>query len=157
MRIKQLDIEGFRSLRQVSWIPGDLNVIIGPNGTGKSNLLRFLQLIAISAQGRLGKHIQSLGGMDPILWDGSAAAIKFSMQTAPVGDEVGPEHYQLTLGRLGTGSSYRIEKELLANFHKVRGKKEQKPFKFLELLGNSAVFFDPESVSPALALQVSPS
>ena len=41
MRIKQLDIEGFRSLKQVSWIPGDLNVVIGPNGTGKSNLLRF--------------------------------------------------------------------------------------------------------------------
>ncbi len=41
MKITQLDIEGFRSLRKVIWFPGDLNVIIGPNGTGKSNLLRF--------------------------------------------------------------------------------------------------------------------
>jgi AAA15 family ATPase/GTPase len=41
VKIKQLDIEGFRSLRNVSWMPGDLNVIIGPNGTGKSNLLLF--------------------------------------------------------------------------------------------------------------------
>jgi len=142
MKIEQVDIEGFRSLKKVSWVPGDLNVVIGPNGTGKSNLLRFLQLIAISAQGRLGKHIQSLGGMDPIIWDGTAAAIKFSMKTVPVGDDLGPEHYELAFGRLGTGSSYRIEKELLANFHKVRGKKEIKPFKFLERLGNSAVFFD---------------
>ncbi|MDX9710400.1 MAG: AAA family ATPase [Trichloromonas sp.] len=142
MKIKQLDIEGFRSLKKICWIPGDLNVVIGPNGTGKSNLLRFLQLIAISAQGRMGKYIQSLGGMDPILWDGTASAIKFTMSTTPVGDDLGPEHYELVLGRLGAGSSYRIEKELLANFHKVRGKKEIKPFKFLERLGNSAVFFD---------------
>lgn len=140
MKIKQLDIEGFRSLKKVSWIPGDLNVIIGPNGTGKSNLLRFLQLISISAQGRLGKHIQALGGMDPIVWDGSAPSIKFSIKTEPV--EFGPEHYELELGRLGTGSSYKIEKELLANLHKVRKNKETKPFKFLERAGNSAVFYD---------------
>ncbi|MCK5509772.1 MAG: hypothetical protein KAI50_14755 [Desulfobacterales bacterium] len=27
--------------------------MIGPNGTGKSNLLRFMELISTSAQGRL--------------------------------------------------------------------------------------------------------
>lgn len=142
MKIKQLDIEGFRSLKKVSWFPGDLNVIIGPNGTGKSNLLRFLELIAISAQGRLGKHIQSLGGIDPIVWDGTANSIKFNIKTEPVGDERGPEHYELTLRRLGGGSSYRIENELLTNSHKVRKNQETKPFKFLERAVNSAVFFD---------------
>lgn len=142
MKIKQLEIEGFRSLKKVSWTPGDLNVIIGPNGTGKSNLLRFLELISISAQGRLGKHIQSLGGMDPIVWDGSASSIIFKIETVPAGDEWGPESYELTLRRLGGGSSYRIENELLTNFHKVRTKKEKKPFKFLERAVNSAVFFD---------------
>lgn len=142
MRIKQLDIEGFRSLKKVTWLPGDLNIIIGPNGTGKSNLLRFLELIAISAQGRLGKHIQSLGGIDPIIWDGSASSIKFKIETEPVGDDRGPEHYDLTLTRLGGGSSYKIENELLANAHKVRRKIESKPFKFLERVVNSAVFFD---------------
>ena len=142
MKIKQLDIEGFRSLKKVSWNPGDLNVVIGPNGTGKSNLLRFLDLISISAQGRLGRHIQSLGGMDPIVWDGTAVSIKFSIKTDPVGGEYGPEQYELDLGRLGSGSSYKIEKELLANFHKVRKKTESKPFKFLERAGSSAVFYD---------------
>lgn len=140
MRIKQLDIEGFRSLKKVSWIPGDLNVIIGPNGTGKSNLLRFLELIAISAQERLGKHIQSLGGIDPLVWDGTATTIKFSMKTEPV--ELGPELYELELLRLGSGSSYKIERELLANSHKVRRNKETRPFKFLERAGNAAVFYD---------------
>ncbi len=142
MKITKLDIEGFRSLRKVSWLPGNLNVLIGPNGTGKSNLLRFIELISISAQGRLGKYIQSLGGMDPIVWDGIAASIKFEIETTPEGGEIGPEHYELELARLGSGSSYKIEKELLINSNKFKKGIEKNPFKFLERLSKRAVIFD---------------
>jgi predicted ATPase len=142
MKIKQLNIEGFRSLRNVSWLPGDLNVIIGPNGTGKSNLLRFIELISVSAQGRLGKYIQSLGGMNPIVWDGLAASIKFEMETTPEEGELDPETYSLDLARLGAGSSYRVEKELLINSHKSRKGVGGKPFTFLERTGKRAVIFD---------------
>lgn len=142
MKITQLDIEGFRSLRKVSWSPGDLNVIIGPNGTGKSNLLRFLELISISAQGRLGKYIQSLGGMDPIVWDGAATSIKFALETKPEEGELGPEHYELELVRLGSGSSFKVERELLINSHKLRKGVEKNPFKFLERFAKTAVIFD---------------
>ena len=89
MRIEQLDIEGFRSFRKASWRPGNLNVLIGPNGSGKSNLLRFLELLSVSAQGRLGKYIQSLGGMNPIVWDGKSGSIKCFLKTSPVGEERG--------------------------------------------------------------------
>ena len=63
MKIVQLDIQGFRSLKNVSWRPGDLNVIIGPNGSGKSNLLRMLEMISAAAQGQLSKYIQASGGI----------------------------------------------------------------------------------------------
>lgn len=142
MKIKQLDIEGFRSLRNVSWTPGDLNVIIGPNGTGKSNLLRVLELISISAQGRLGKYIQSLGGMEPIVWDGIASSIKFSLETTVDGGDYGPEHYDLELSRLGMGSSYKVEKESLTNLFKFKQNLETQPFKFLERTGKQTVVFD---------------
>ena len=142
MKITKLDIEGFRSLRKVSWQPGDLNVVIGPNGSGKSNLLRFLELIAVSAQGRLGKYIQALGGMDPIVWDGVATAINFALDTTPVDGELGPEHYELALLRLGVGSSYIIDKELLINSYKLRLRTEMQPFKLLERSANSAIIFD---------------
>lgn len=141
MKITKLNIEGFRSLRNVSWHPGDLNVIIGPNGTGKSNLLRFLELIAVSAQGQLGKYVQSLGGMDPIVWDGKAASIKFVMEIVPA-NELDPEQYELELVRLGYGSSYKIENERLINSHKQRRGAERNPFKFLERHAKSAVIFD---------------
>jgi len=142
MKITQLDIEGFRSLRKVSWRPGDLNVIIGPNGSGKSNLLRFLELIAVSAQGRLGKYIQSSGGMSPIVWDGVASSIKFTMETTPEGGDLGPEHYELELTRLGSGSSYKVEKELLINSYKSRKGVKKRPFKFLERIAKAAFVFD---------------
>ncbi len=113
MKIKRLDIEGFRSLRKVSWFPGDLNVVIGPNGSGKSNLLQFLELISVSAQGRLGKYIQSLGGMDAIVWDGRATSIRFGLDMSPIDEKYKLEHYELEMIRLGNGSSYEINQELL--------------------------------------------
>jgi predicted ATPase len=141
MKIKRLDIEGFRSLKKVSWLPGDLNVVIGPNGTGKSNLLRFLELISVSAQGKLGKYIQASGGMEPLVWDGVATSIKFTIETAPEAD-FDPEHYALELIRLGSGSSYKVEKETLINSHKLRRGVEKKPFKFLERMAKTAVIYD---------------
>lgn len=127
MKIQKLDIEGFRSLRQVSWTPGDLNVVIGPNGTGKSNLLRFLELISVSAGGGLGKYIQSLGGMDPIVWDGKAGSISFSLTAAPTESPDDPDYYHLELARLGRGSTYRVNRELLGG-----GGEEPQVIKFLE-------------------------
>lgn len=170
MKIIQLDIEGFRSLKNVSWRPSDLNVVIGPNGTGKSNLLRFLELMSVAAQGKLGRYVQSLGGMEPIVWDGQASNISFTVKTLPIEHEsdpllrrfqpphsnAGPEHYELKLARLGFGSSYRVSHELLANYAKVRAGEKPHPFKFLERTDRSAVIFDelerqfvapPESIS----------
>jgi len=80
MKIKQLDVKGFRSLKDISWQPGDLNVVIGQNGTGKSNLLRMLELISASAQGQLSKYIESAGGINAILWDGVASSISFCLK-----------------------------------------------------------------------------
>src|SRR5947209_13391372 len=118
MRIKQLKIEGFRSLKNVTWKPGDLNILIGPNGSGKSNLLRFLELMTVTAKGNLGKYIQSLGGMGAIVWDGQAIDISFSL--ACFGDDVFtvPELYELRLLRLGQSSDYGITREILAGREK---------------------------------------
>ncbi len=113
MKLLELNIKGFRSLKDVTWQPGDLNVIIGPNGSGKSNLLRFLDLISVSAQGRLGKYIQSLGGMEPLVWDGQAMAISFRLTKQLSSIET--LRYELQLARLGLTSSYKVENETLVD------------------------------------------
>lgn len=146
MKILRLAVEGFRSLKDVVWEPGDLNVVIGPNGSGKSNLLRLLELISISAQGRLAKYVQESGGMEPLVWDGSADHISFSVKASPV--ELGRDEvkesltYQVAMARLGQSSAYRIANELLANFYRMETGEKAQPFKFLERQGLRAILFD---------------
>lgn len=145
MKIKQLDINGFRSLKQVTWTPGDLNILIGANGTGKSNLLRFLNLISVAARGNLSRAVRADGGMSALVWDGQAPAISFVLKTDTLDDVPQdvpqPEHYELELSRLGTGSAYFINYELLANFVGIRTGEKRQPFKFLERRPQHAFIF----------------
>jgi predicted ATPase len=119
MKILELHVQGFRSLKDVTWKPGDLNVVIGPNGSGKSNLLRMLELISISAQGRLGKHVRSLGGIEPLLWDGEAAAIIVGLGTSRLSPAHDRINYDVSLVRIGQTSGFRIERELLGTYVQV--------------------------------------
>ncbi len=120
MKILRLNVKGFRSLKDVSWEPEDLNIIIGPNATGKSNLLRMLELISVSAAGGLGKYVQKWGGMEPLLWDGSADKIEFSVETSPINpssqSDIGDNlTYTLAMERVGRASFFQITRELLSD------------------------------------------
>jgi predicted ATPase len=160
MKIKQLDIKGFRSLKDVSWRPGDLNVVIGQNGTGKSNLLRMLELISASAQGKLAKYIQAIGGLDPILWDGRASSISFHLKMdgllVPLRPEflpppapgflpgelasetqVIPNDYKVELAGLVNTGWYRINRESLTNGAFLPEDQEQTLTKYIERNDNS--------------------
>jgi predicted ATPase len=129
MRICQLEIEGFKSLKHVTWEPGPLNVIIGPNGAGKSNLLRFLQFIRAAAEGKLAKSVQSMGGFRALLWDGTAPRLRFKLTGPNV--KAGPEEYSLEVMLVGE-TAYHITSELLANYAAVRAGTGQHPTKLVE-------------------------
>jgi predicted ATPase len=77
MKLLELQVEGYRSLKNVTWKPGNLNVLIGPNGSGKTNLIKALELLAASAQGGLGDYVQEDGGFHTMVWDGQAKNIRF--------------------------------------------------------------------------------
>ncbi len=114
MKIVQLDIQGFRSLKIVSWRLGDLNVIIGPNGSGKSNLLRMLEMISAAAQGRLSRHVQDEGGMGAIVWDGQVTDVKWQIKEAPTSSVALQDFvrsYSVYLLRLGLSGSYKVWEE----------------------------------------------
>lgn len=146
MKILKLEVKGFRSLRDVVWEPGDLNVLIGPNASGKSNLLRLLELLAISAQGQLGKHIQKSGGMEPLVWDGTDDRIAVNVRMSPFEErrDIDRESltYKLQLDRIGRSSAYRIGHELLGNYWLVETGEKKQPKKFLERKLQRARIFD---------------
>ena len=148
MRILRFEVEGFRSLRKIDWHPGSLNVVIGPNGSGKSNLLRTLELLSIAASGGLGIYVKREGGIEPLMWDGRADHIHVRCKLSPAEEGRDPNRdsisYDLSLGRLGTSSAYRIESEVLGNFCQVEAGTRHEPFKLLERDPRHAVIFDSE-------------
>ena len=146
MKIENLKVQGFRSLSDVEWEPGDLNVIIGPNASGKSNVLRILEMLANSARGKLGDYVQTEGGMQPLVWDGRSDAITVRVKTSPTEQHRDPVAdrltYELSLVHLKGTSTYRIQHELLGKFHLVETGRMQQPFKFLERELMRAVVYD---------------
>jgi predicted ATPase len=146
MKILKLKVQGYRSLKNVSWVPGNLNVLIGPNGSGKSNILRVLEMISISAIGQLGKHIQRAGGMDPLVWDGISDRIRFDIKSSQLLPFWFTDRNWLTYGvelsRLGKSGIYSIGEEKLLYFHRKKPKERSEPFTILDRQKMTGRIFD---------------
>jgi len=145
MKVLRLDVKGFRSLCDVSWEPGDLNVIIGPNGSGKTNLLMALDLLSSSGRGSLGKRIQRDDGMKWLIWNCVAPRISFQLKTSPIlpdGDvECESLTYCLDLVPLETSKAYRIEHEALSSHYGTETDVDHF-LKLLERTPDSAMVYD---------------
>jgi predicted ATPase len=68
--LDSVEVEGYKSIRSAKVDLGAINVVIGANGTGKSNLLDMFGLLADLADRRLQLHIARQGGADAILYFG---------------------------------------------------------------------------------------
>lgn len=69
--IDQIAIAGYRSIRSIILRLGQLNVVTGANGSGKSNVYRALKLMADAAAGRLAESLAREGGFTSVRWAGS--------------------------------------------------------------------------------------
>ncbi len=65
--LDSLEVEGYKSIRSAKIDLGAINVLIGANGSGKSNLLGLFSLLADLAEGRLQLHVARQGGANAIL------------------------------------------------------------------------------------------
>ena len=72
-RIESIHIRGFRSLRDVSATElSNVVVMIGANGSGKSNFIRFFEMLSWMLRSRrLAEFIQMQGGADDQLYRGN--------------------------------------------------------------------------------------
>lgn len=66
----ELRVTGYRSLQDIELELAPLTVVVGANGTGKTNLYQALQLLSCSAQGTLAQSLAAQGGLPSALWAG---------------------------------------------------------------------------------------
>ncbi len=65
--LKSVHIEGFKSIRDATIDLGPLTVLIGANGSGKSNFVSFLRMVQAIAEGRLREFVGRAGGASALL------------------------------------------------------------------------------------------
>jgi predicted ATPase len=108
--LSTLAIANYRSLRALTVPLGQLNLVTGANGSGKSNLYRALRLLAETAQGGVVNALAREGGLGSTLWAGPEK-ITPRMQRGEVPVQGGPrqDSVALKLGFAGSDFGYAID------------------------------------------------
>ena len=98
MKLKSINIEGYKSINQDGQCInfGDVTVLIGANGVGKSNLVSFFKMLNYMMTGSLQIYIAEGGYADTFLYYGSKKTnrIKCSLKFS---DEAAEDSYDFTL------------------------------------------------------------
>lgn len=75
--LTRIEIKGYRSLRDVNLEMKGLNVLIGPNNSGKSNFLDVFALMSDAAYGKLEEGIAKRGGITALTFRNDRICLNF--------------------------------------------------------------------------------
>jgi predicted ATPase len=108
--IHTLAVSGYRSLRDLVLPLGQLNLVTGANGTGKSSLYRALRLLADAALNTVVASLAREGGLPSTLWAGPETIAKSVRQGQhPVEGTPRQASVSLKLGFAGDPYGYCID------------------------------------------------
>ena len=76
--LKHISIKGYKSIKELDLDLSPINVLIGANGSGKSNFISFFKLLSwmMRSPGQLQYFIGQAGGANSFLFDGAALTKK---------------------------------------------------------------------------------
>jgi len=79
--LNKLTIKGFKSIHAVvDFELTNLNVVVGGNGAGKSNLISFFRMLRALIDGNLNRYIRDNGGAGDILFNGRKVTEKMGFE-----------------------------------------------------------------------------
>lgn len=70
-KLNRITIEGFKSFAKTEFEFGDITVLLGANGSGKSNLVSFFRMLGFISTSALQEYIGREGGPDSLLHFGT--------------------------------------------------------------------------------------
>ena len=101
-RLSRLTLEGYKSFRKETIDFGDVTVLLGANGAGKSNLVSFFGMLGFLSTGALQEFVGRTGHSDSILFGGRKTTPQLRAAVEFVGeDSAGGERrttYRMRLG-----------------------------------------------------------
>ena len=123
-----IEVSNYRSLRSVT-LPnlGRLNVLVGPNASGKSTLLDVIQFLGDSVREDLLPAIRRREGLDRLRFRGAGTdesiRIAIKAQVTRFSSETALDHYELKFGRTSEGKLFEnlIHREEAISFKRTRG------------------------------------
>lgn len=78
--MKKIEIAGYKSIKNQTITLQPINLLIGANGSGKSNLLSFFTFLRAMYARNLQEHVSLNGGMDSFLFQGRKITEKMSVK-----------------------------------------------------------------------------
>lgn len=108
-RIDRFSVKGFRSLKEVGKISfPDLAVIIGSNGAGKSNCIKFFEMLSFMLRSQnLSEFVARNGGADDQLFMGARRTPKLEAEIR-IKTERGSNDYKFTLTHAASSTGGRL-------------------------------------------------
>jgi len=108
-KIDHISIKGFKSIESVERLRlGDLNVLIGANGAGKSNFIGAFDFLAHIRQGGLARYVAKAGGAGKVLHFGSKRTRKIAFKLSFKG---GVNGYNLSLDHATADTLVPVDEE----------------------------------------------
>ncbi len=86
-QLERIKIEGFRSIRALDLQLGPINILIGANGSGKSNFLSFFDFYQQFSRQNLEFYVRQQGGASKFLHFGSKQTKRLSFLVEVAGDQ----------------------------------------------------------------------
>ena len=99
-KLTRLELHGFKSVdgEGQSIDVGDVTVLLGANGAGKSNLVSFLRMLSCMRAGELQNYVANQGFADSLLYFGSKMTTEISARLQ-FEDEHAKDEYAFILRR----------------------------------------------------------
>ncbi|GAB3700494.1 AAA family ATPase [Nocardiopsis oceani] len=126
-RLLELEVQNFRSLRQVSIPLGPLNVLVGPNSVGKTNLLDVFRFLADIIQTDIEPALEKRGGFESTAFRGGARPpnlirIRLKATWTRHSSTKAPDVYEFNITRRRRDGRDTFSRQESFQFKRIRGR-----------------------------------